>query len=271
VFRGDILNIPVDNTTKINTVNKKVFQMYNDLCSWEMRCASLVRKLGSYPTGEHPLDAYWRSLICNCRGTGFNPSGIGNEDIPPSEWRDMWLTRFEYLETMRFFLGLGVTLPRLPPYVPFFLRVCFVGLGHYYLHDFHWLITVVLETLVLAVTGPLVNLLTGWIRFILGAWHIRANLKKFKHLEQQGNAFENLMMVRMGRKFCTTEKRYMGWVPFAAESGDLLCTFVASRMLFAVCKSRNGFRLLGDAYVHRMMDGEALKTPGLNPGWIEFE
>ena len=55
----------------------------------------------------------------------------------------------------------------------------------------------------------------------------------------------------------------MGLVPEAAESGDKLLVVKGSRVMFVVYPYQEGYRLLGDAYIHGLMDGEACNLPNL--------
>ncbi len=63
-----------------------------------------------------------------------------------------------------------------------------------------------------------------------------------------------------GRQFCITEGGYMGWVHTSAEVGDLICKFEGCRIPFTIRPQESGYRLIGDAYVHGMMDSETLES-----------
>jgi hypothetical protein len=77
-----------------------------------------------------------------------------------------------------------------------------------------------------------------------------------------------LVLIRgsMGRKFCALEKGYIGLVPPFAQKGDFLCvvlgvqTPLVMRRLESTTQEQGGTRyhLVGEAYIHRLMDGEAL-------------
>ncbi|KAK5085250.1 hypothetical protein LTR05_004531 [Lithohypha guttulata] len=64
-----------------------------------------------------------------------------------------------------------------------------------------------------------------------------------------------------GRKFFSTKRGYMGWVPEGAQAGDRLCVFHGSRMPFvirSVPDKKDSFRIIGAAYVHGLMYGGAM-------------
>lgn len=86
---------------------------------------------------------------------------------------------------------------------------------------------------------------------------------RFSQLRDTARPFETRLEYTSGRKFCITENGYMGLVPEAAESGDQLLVVRGSRVLFVVYPYQEGYRLLGDAYIHGLMDGEASGLPNL--------
>jgi hypothetical protein len=67
------------------------------------------------------------------------------------------------------------------------------------------------------------------------------------------------------RRFAVTERKYMGMVPNGSEAGDVVCVLFGAKVPFILrecnltgpgqsCK----YQLVGEAYIHGMMDGEAL-------------
>jgi hypothetical protein len=86
-------------------------------------------------------------------------------------------------------------------------------------------------------------------------------------------AFEEPMnLFTEGRRFCTTVNGYMGWVPQQARQGDVLCIFKGVEVPFlirrALFKSRDlpfllrpgaeYFQIIGECYIHGVMEGELL-------------
>ena len=65
-----------------------------------------------------------------------------------------------------------------------------------------------------------------------------------------------------GRLFCSTNKRYMGLVPYNAHIGDQICVLpgISAPLVLRREKSMPDvtYRLIGDCYIHGLMDGEAI-------------
>jgi hypothetical protein len=57
-----------------------------------------------------------------------------------------------------------------------------------------------------------------------------------------------------GRKFFKSKKGYIEWVPTAAQEGDVLCRFEHCWLPFVIRPGPDGYRLIGDSYVHGFMD-----------------
>jgi hypothetical protein len=67
-----------------------------------------------------------------------------------------------------------------------------------------------------------------------------------------------------GRRFCSTSKGYIGWVPQDAQVGDVVCCFLGTKVLMLLRpKENSGYSLIGECYLHGLMHGEALEKPGL--------
>ncbi len=65
-----------------------------------------------------------------------------------------------------------------------------------------------------------------------------------------------------GRRFCITKQGYMGLVPPLCKPGDLVYIILGAETPYIVCRRRSAdqstYELLGECYVHGMMDGEML-------------
>ena len=61
------------------------------------------------------------------------------------------------------------------------------------------------------------------------------------------------------RRLSITEKRYLGLYPRGANIGDQVCVFLGACVTFVIRKlrGRNEYQLVGECYVHDIMDGEA--------------
>ena len=58
-----------------------------------------------------------------------------------------------------------------------------------------------------------------------------------------------------------TRKGFVGLVPGDAAEGDVICVFIGVKVPFVLREDEDGYQLLGDCYVHGIMEGEALEMP----------
>jgi hypothetical protein len=73
-----------------------------------------------------------------------------------------------------------------------------------------------------------------------------------------------LLAQSRNRRFCNTATNRLGWVPHAAEEGDIICIFYGTRFPYVLRPCGNGqYKLVGEAYLHDMMHGEAMKVKDL--------
>ncbi|KAI0912717.1 heterokaryon incompatibility protein-domain-containing protein [Ustulina deusta] len=64
----------------------------------------------------------------------------------------------------------------------------------------------------------------------------------------------------MGRVFCITEHLRLGQVPIGSEPGDRICILVGGEIPYVIRRTGQGrYRLIGEAYIDGVMDGEALE------------
>ena len=65
------------------------------------------------------------------------------------------------------------------------------------------------------------------------------------------------------KKFCTTDGNRLGMVPHAAKEGDIICAFQGAVTPFVLRPDGSGnYRLVGECYVHGLMDGKFSDVPG---------
>lgn len=80
---------------------------------------------------------------------------------------------------------------------------------------------------------------------------------------------QHVLRTTTERQFFVSKKGYIGLAPSDTQAGDRICVFAGGRMPFIVRNLEEGnnekssdlgahFRLLGDAYVHGLMDGEVV-------------
>jgi hypothetical protein len=70
--------------------------------------------------------------------------------------------------------------------------------------------------------------------------------------------FKELVNTIHGRVFFTTSRGYMGFGATGAKLGDQVCVLGGGQTLFILRKHGTHFEMLGDAYLHGMMQGEGL-------------
>lgn len=62
------------------------------------------------------------------------------------------------------------------------------------------------------------------------------------------------------RRLFTSHKGYLGMAPEEAQEGDLICILLGGEVLFVLRMDDEGhFYLIGECYVHCIMDGEAMR------------
>lgn len=81
-----------------------------------------------------------------------------------------------------------------------------------------------------------------------------------------GRTFErDLRHIAQNRQFCTTKKRYMGWVPPRAQKGDKIYILFGGQVPYVLrpLGPKDGkYEFVGEAYLHGLMDGEGVRIMG---------
>ena len=67
-----------------------------------------------------------------------------------------------------------------------------------------------------------------------------------------------LQRTQRGRRLCWTERGYVGTATYDTEEGDLIVLFEGFRMPFVLRRKDDKFQIVGDCYVHGIMDGELM-------------
>ena len=70
-----------------------------------------------------------------------------------------------------------------------------------------------------------------------------------------------LQDVHKGRRICVTKGRYMGVTTYDTKKGDLLVMFEGFAMPFVLRPEGDNFVIIGDCYIHGVMDGELVCVP----------
>jgi hypothetical protein len=189
---------------------------------WEESAWALAASLGTYPTGEKIFEAYWRALI-------FNRENLDKVPGQDFEWAfKNWNTSFaqckdeslieltDLLQQAR----LGSEHDEPPPSI--------LGRVQRFFSDVY-------------TQG---QLFPSNVRLL-------AKLDLLKRLMKDGAPYEHAFFrYAAGRKFCTNTHGYMGWVPSAAHAGDVFCFFEDCKLPFVLRRCEEGYKLIGDAYLH---------------------
>ena len=77
----------------------------------------------------------------------------------------------------------------------------------------------------------------------------------------------DMRMVCEGRTFIFTEKGRYGLAPMIAQAGDICCVLLGATVPFIVRRTdtEDHFKFIGEAYVHGIMRGEALRADNTKP------
>ncbi|EXM17742.1 Heterokaryon incompatibility [Fusarium oxysporum f. sp. vasinfectum] len=73
------------------------------------------------------------------------------------------------------------------------------------------------------------------------------------------------------RCLATTRKGYLALAPQETKPGDLLCVLYGGQLPFVLRNSGSYFELIGEAYVHGIMDGESINSSNIRNMEQEFE
>ena len=72
------------------------------------------------------------------------------------------------------------------------------------------------------------------------------------------------------RRLGVTAKRYLGLFPQGAQVGDHVCVFTGACVPFVIRRheTENKYQLIGECYVHGIMDGEVADMNDVQKGEI---
>lgn len=87
----------------------------------------------------------------------------------------------------------------------------------------------------------------------------------YQHLSEQFGrpeaGWESFYLNVTGRQICITDSGYFGLIPWYSEEGDLVCCLAGGSVPYVLrqCGRGNDFKLIGECYIHGVMQGEALR------------
>jgi hypothetical protein len=226
------------------------FRNSSQIRDWHLRCRELIAQLPDYPTGESNYDAFWRTLMCNRKEIGtLDPP---TNDAPYQAWLRLVnaqvgvMTRESRTDLIHR-IGSATIMGLSTIFAVTFLR-----------RHLRWKWASLLAILPINfVSQTIWN--TGIERY---KFRTKSDYFKQHTVDQaQQREFEvSFSQWSQGRKFCITTRGYMGWVPTLTESSDRLVLLRGYRIPFAMRPWGNGWKILGDCYLHGAMEG-ALTDP----------
>ncbi|MCJ1360432.1 MAG: hypothetical protein MMC33_010437 [Icmadophila ericetorum] len=224
--------------------------------AWEEDCWALARTACpnyEYVTGEDLMEVYWRTLI-------FNTSHWQTRPGPEYEkyWH-IWLSMFCNLNKVRaifdaFKRGDPDSQPvrALGRYPTLTMLNTILAVIYYFFRPrkaWHWLLA---SSIFAVVNWDLSNGMFYPSKNYIEIMRIRQEMKSHQRFgDPFTEAFERFSY---GRKFCITASGYIGWVPSTAQSGDFVCFLESGSIPFIIRKCEGGYCLLGDSYLHGLMD-----------------
>lgn len=206
-------------------------------------------------TGEALHEAFWRTLCCN--RSSSNTQHPPADDSSYRAWRKLF-----QLQTARHKLELT------------FRRVCKIG------KISSWGISCLSISVLtycfrrnkfLFCAVPFA--LPSMIQFTNTAWDVclRTLLVKLHndHVQQTSQTqidqrdFENSFSLwTQGRQFGISAQGLIGWVPLAARAGDDVGLFAGCRIPYILRAHKEGYKIVGDTYLHGVMNGEGDGSDG---------
>ncbi|KAI4139396.1 MAG: hypothetical protein L6R39_006306 [Caloplaca ligustica] len=75
---------------------------------------------------------------------------------------------------------------------------------------------------------------------------------------EHGNIETRLVYMASGRRFCLTQSGLVGWVPRDARKGDSVSLLCGSKVPIVLRSKGDAYLVVGQCYIHGIMDGEAL-------------
>jgi hypothetical protein len=88
-----------------------------------------------------------------------------------------------------------------------------------------------------------------------------------RNLQQE--AFSNLCGGNSGRVIILTGQGYMGLAPEATKKGDSIALFKGGKLPFVIRKEGKNWIIIGNCYIHGIMNGEDFDDARCNTMWIE--
>ncbi|KAJ8118304.1 hypothetical protein OPT61_g689 [Boeremia exigua] len=207
------------------------------------------------PTGEFLYDAFWRTLCCNRTSSSFSTPPADNTSFRAWErLLSLQSARHELELHLRGFCTRQIRIAkasaafaitaltyRFRNHKLLFVALPFALPPLFQLIDMSW--NIALRT----------NLLEQYKEYIALSTEVQIEQREFEGSHASWT---------QGRLFGITERGMIGWVPVTSRVGDCVGLFAGCRVPFVLRGTGEGWKIVGDAYVHGAMEGEGQGLEG---------
>jgi hypothetical protein len=113
-------------------------------------------------------------------------------------------------------------------------------------------------------------------RAFVGKLHDHWGARGAEEIQQDSQDMANISLLFDTKEsdqthgFCTTESGYIGMVPQWSRVGDIICLIYGLDVPYVVREVGGRFRLVGNSYIHGLMDGEGLNLPQEDEDFVLF-
>jgi len=216
------------------------------MMAWNKTCWELAKPLNPYLLGITSFEAYWRTLI-------FNRIPITGVAPPAKFGRAYW-------SWIIIFSKIYLPTP-IPPDLPLYRQprkiLAFAllnGAVAFYIYRHYPRLSLVTSLNFAWRSNFMLYLAFKWIKY--GRSEVKNLLDKIRfYLHGADGVRFNAALLNycQGRKFCVTTGGAIGWVPKTAQSGDRVCFFIECALPYIIRRDGEGWKLVGDCYMHGLM------------------
>jgi hypothetical protein len=92
----------------------------------------------------------------------------------------------------------------------------------------------------------------------------KINIQEINRERDQAEKYANwATTISMHMRRCGTFKGYIGQIPKGTQAADVVCVIGGAAVPFVLRASSGGYKVIGQCYLHGIMEGEALRDPSL--------
>lgn len=234
-----------------------------DLQTWHndaINCvaSTVTRPDGIYEaTGESLYEAFWRTLCCNHSNSSTNKDQTPANSISYASWCkliDIQQARVDSEAKISWHMKVQI-------WGLWIAATASISALTYYFRKNRLLVVTVPFAL-----PPLVRFINTVYKSGMEIVRIQLTVRTIRDSEQvqiEQRDFENsFSQCSQGRQFGVTRKGLLGWFPLIAKPGDFVGLFGGCRIPYALRAVDHGFKIVGDAYIHGVMNGEGEQNEG---------